>query len=172
MQMIAELRGKPCGVFVLMSLVMLMACQSKRHPMDMTELTEFGTRYAKAWSSQDPALFASFYAENGSLVINDGKPSVGRAAVEQTAREFMTAFPDMLVKMVDVRWDGDHAIFRWHWTGTNTGPGGTGNSVDMTGYEEWSIDANNLILQSRGHLDEAEYQRQLHAGMQEGKPDS
>jgi uncharacterized protein (TIGR02246 family) len=93
--------------------------------MNPHDLQEFATRYAAAWSSQDPALFASFYAEDGTLAINDGAPSVGRAAVEQTAREFMSAFPDMVVSLVEVERQGERVIFRWHWTGTNIGPGGT-----------------------------------------------
>lgn len=161
--MIADLRGKTRGMFavVSLSLLFLSACQSKEEAMDITELTQFATRYAAAWSSQDPEGFASFYAKNGSFAINDGKPSVGRDAVEQTAREFMTAFPDMVVRLVEVRQEGDYVDFRWHWTGTNTGPGGTGNAVDLTGYERWTIGSDGLILESRGHLDEAEYQRQL-----------
>ena len=172
--MIADLQGKTRCLFVMMSvsLVFLTACQSKEEPMVMTELTEFATRYATAWSSQDPAAFASFYAENGSLTINNGEPSVGRDAVEQTAREFMTAFPDMVVRLVDVRQEGDHVIFHWHWTGTNTGPGGTGNAVDLEGYEEWTLVSDVLILESLGHMDEAEYQRQLNAGMEEDGPAS
>jgi hypothetical protein len=35
----------------------------------------------------------------------------------------MTAFPGMLLKMDEVHGEGSHAIFRWIWTGTNTGPG-------------------------------------------------
>lgn len=105
------------------------------------------------------------YAENGSLQINDGEPSVGRAAIEQTAREFMQAFPDMQVRLVDVRRQGEQVIFEWHWTGTNTGPGGTGNAVDLRGHEQWTLDADGRILQSLGHMDEAAYQQQLNAGI-------
>jgi hypothetical protein len=76
----------------------------------------------------------------------------------------MTAFPDMLVKMDEVRGDGSHATFRWIWTGTNTGPGGTGKSVRINGHEEWTIDADGLIRESKGHYDETEYQRQLQSG--------
>ena len=94
--------------------------------MDMTQRSDFGTRYAAAWSSQNPASLAAFYAENGSLTVNGGAPAVGRAAITETARGFMTAFPDMVVKMDHVSQDGSHAVFRWTWTGTNTGPGGTG----------------------------------------------
>jgi len=136
--------------------------------MDISELTNFATRYAAAWSGQDPAAFASFYAENGSLRINDDEPSVGRQAVEQTARDFMTAFPDMVVRMVEVRREADYIEFHWHWTGTNTGPGGTGNAVDLRGYEQWTLDDNGLILESLGHLDNAEYQRQLNADINQG----
>ena len=132
--------------------------------MNQTELTDFGTRYAAAWSSQHPVSLASFYSENGSLTVNGSAPSVGRTAISQTARGFMTAFPDMVVKMDQVSQDASHAIFRWTWTGTNTGPGGTGKSVRISGYEEWTIGAEGLIAESKGHFDEAEYQRQLKAG--------
>jgi len=67
--------------------------------------------------------------------------------------------------------DGSHAIFRWIWTGTNTGPGGTGKSVRITGHEEWTIGADGLIVESKGHYDEAEYQRQLKSGAPLPRPD-
>ncbi len=50
---------------------------------DMDQLTQFATRYATAWSGGDPTAFAQLYAEDGSLTINDGKPSVERDVVEQ-----------------------------------------------------------------------------------------
>lgn len=132
--------------------------------MTQAELTDLATRYSAAWSSQDPARLASFYADNGSLTVNAGTPSVGRAAIAATARSFMTAFPDMVVALDQVGQEGAHAIFRWTWTGTNTGPGGTGQSVRIKGYEQWTIGADHLIVESQGHYDEAEYQRQLHSG--------
>ena len=159
-------------VVVLLSSMLLMACQSKHEPTATDGLTDFANRYAQAWSGGDPAAFASFYAEDGSLVINDGEPSVGRKAIEQTARDYMTAFPDMLVELVAVHRDSNHVVFSWHWTGTNTGPGGTGNAVDLAGYEEWTLSDDGLISESRGHLDEAEYQRQLNAGSEGEGSDS
>ena len=107
---------------------------------------------------------ASFYNEKGSLIVNGSAPSVGRTAITQTARGFMTAFPDMVVKMDLVRDSGNHAVFYWTWTGTNTGPGGTGRSVRIRGYEEWTMGADGLIAESKGYFDEAEYQRQLKSG--------
>ncbi len=132
--------------------------------MSQAQLTDFATRYAAAWSGQDPTALASFYAEDGSLTVNEGTPSVGRAAIAATAQGFMTAFPDMVVKLDGLSQEGDHTIFRWLWTGTNTGPGGTGQSVRITGYEEWTLGADGLIRESKGHYDEAEYQRQLQSG--------
>ena len=127
-------------------------------------LSDFATRYTAAWCSQDASRVASFFAENGSLRINDGEPSVGRTAITAAAQGFMTAFPDMVVTMDDVSGDGGKAVYRWTLTGTNNGPGGTGNAVRISGFEEWTIGAAGLILKSLGHFDASEYQRQLTPG--------
>src|SRR6188472_2650137 len=49
--------------------------------MNQPELTDFGTRYATAWSSQHPVSLASFYNENGCLNSQGSAPSVGRTAM-------------------------------------------------------------------------------------------
>ena len=149
-------------------LLLFTACQSKDEQLDMVVLTEFATRYAAAWSSQDPVAFALFYAENGSFRINDGEPSIGRDAIEETARSFMISFPDMVVRLVEIRQTNDRVEFHWHWTGTNTGPGGTGNAVNLKGYEQWRLAEDGVILESRGNMDDAEYQRQLNAESEDG----
>lgn len=133
--------------------------------MNQAQLTDFATRYAAAWSSQDPAKLASFYREHGSLSVNGGQPSVGRPAVTAAAGGFMTAFPDMIVELQRVSGDGRHATFHWLWTGTNTGPGGTGKSVRMVGYEGWTFGDDGLLAESKGHYDDTEYQRQLREGV-------
>ncbi len=133
--------------------------------MTIVQFTDFATRYAAAWSSQDPDRFAAFYSEQGSIQVNDGPPALGRAAVRATAQSFMSAFPDMLVRMDSVTQNGDMATFYWIWTGTNTGPGGTGKAVRMTGHEEWTFAPNGLLAQSLGHYDDTEYQRQLREGV-------
>ena len=163
--MTIDLRRTTSGTFTVMALalVLLAACETNENRMDATELTVFATRYAAAWSGQDPAAFALFYAESGSFAINDGEPAVGRDAIEEVAQGFMNAFPDMLVTLVEVRQQKGQVFFYWHWTGTNTGSGGSGNAVDLKGHEEWIIDSDGLILKSLGHLDDAEYQRQLNA---------
>jgi uncharacterized protein (TIGR02246 family) len=133
--------------------------------MNAERLKEFATRYTAAWCSHDPARVASFFAERGSLKINDGDPSVGRAAIAEAARGFMTTFPDLVVRMDEVGQVGGQATYHWTLTGTNTGPGGTGKAVRISGYEEWRLGPDGLITESRGHFDEAEYQRQLRTGV-------
>ena len=132
---------------------------------DPDRLHDFARRYTEAWCSQDPASVAANYAPEGSLTINGGTPSVGRAAITEAAQSFMTTFPDMRLLMDDlvVREDGSE----YHWTliGTNSGPGGTGNRVRVSGFEEWTIGDDGLIAESQGHFDEAEYDRQLAHGV-------
>jgi uncharacterized protein (TIGR02246 family) len=125
------------------------------------ELRKFAEAYAEAWCSQNPESVAAFFAENGSLSVNDGPPAVGRAAIAREAQAFMTTFPDMIVTMDKVVHDEEGTKFHWTLTGTNTGPGGTGNKVRISGYELWKIDKDGLIGESQGHFDSAEYERQL-----------
>jgi len=132
--------------------------------MDPAKLRELATGYTAAWGSQDAASVAAFFTESGSLRINDGTPSVGRPAITAAVQGFMTAFPDLLVVMDSLPIDGNHAAYHWTLTGTNTGPGGTGRAVRISGYEEWTIGADGLIASSLGHFDAAEYQRQLRGG--------
>ncbi len=129
--------------------------------MDAATLQEFGAEYTAAWCSQHAASVAAFFAEDGSLTINDGAPAVGRTAITAAAQGFMTAFPDMVVAMDRVGLEGGRAVYRWTLTGTNTGPGGTGKAVRISGHEEWTFGPDGLIAESRGHFDEAEYNRQL-----------
>lgn len=124
-------------------------------------LRSFAEAYTAAWCSQNPASVASFFAEEGSLQVNDATPASGRAAITEVAQSFMTAFPDLQVFLDDLRLEGDRAIYHWTLTGTNTGPGGTGRTVRISGYEVWQMNADGLIAQSQGHFDSADYQRQL-----------
>ena len=132
--------------------------------MDLTEVTKFAARYAKAWCSQDPESVAAFYAEPGSLSVNGGPAAVGRQAIANVARGFMSAFPDMIVTFDTLRCEANAIAFHWTLTGTNTGPGGTGKKVRISGFELWTIDHDGLVAESKGHFDNAEYERQLEHG--------
>jgi len=133
--------------------------------MEIAELQEFGRKYTAAWCSHKATSVAAFFSESGSLRINDGAPSVGRSAITAAAEGFMTAFPDMVVTMDGVSVEAGRVIYRWTLTGRNTGLGGTGKGVRVSGYEEWTIGPDGLIADSKGHFDEAEYNRQLKVGL-------
>jgi hypothetical protein len=130
----------------------------------LSELRDFAARYTAAWCSHEAARVAAFFSPAGSLTINGGVPAVGPAAITAAAQGFMTAFPDLQVFMDDlVAKDGGH-IYHWTLTGTNTGPGGTGHRVRISGYEQWRLGPDGLIQRSLGSFDAAEYQRQVEHG--------
>lgn len=135
--------------------------------MNLSELNDFAKRYAKAWCSQDPNSVAEFYAEGGSLSVNDGPPAVGRQAIAEEARGFMNTFPDMEVASDDVVRQPHGTEFHWTLRGTNTGPGGSGMRVRISGYELWQLDNGGLIRESKGHFDSAEYEHQLRYGVED-----
>ncbi len=128
---------------------------------DAASLEAFAASYTAAWCSQHAASVAAFFAERGSLTINGGAPSVGRAAITTAAQGFMSAFPDLVVAMDGLEVGVDHAVYRWTLTGTNAGPGGSGRTVRVSGYEEWRLGPDGLIAESQGHFNQADYDRQL-----------
>jgi predicted ester cyclase len=125
------------------------------------QMREFARRYTLAWCSKHPASVAACYAADGSLKVNDNPPAVGRDAITGVVHGFMTDFPDMQVFMDDLRVQGDRLVYRWTLTGTNTGPGGNGNRVRLSGFEQWRIGVDGLIAESCGHFDAEDYNRQL-----------
>jgi pimeloyl-ACP methyl ester carboxylesterase len=127
-------------------------------------LEAFAQSYTAAWNGGEPNEVAKHYAKDGSLSINGGPPAVGREALAGVAANFMTGFPDLALTFDGLTF-GEGAV-RYHWTlrGTNTGPGGTGKRVRISGYEAWTLDGDGLVERSLGRFDEAEYRRQLEFG--------
>jgi SnoaL-like polyketide cyclase len=120
-----------------------------------SQLRDFAKRYTEAWCSHVPARVAA--------------PAVGRTAIAEAAQSFMSAFPDLKVLMDDVVIKGDRAPYHWTLIGTNTGPGGTGHRVRISGVENWKIGDDALIAESQGRFDVAEYQRQLEHGVEDSR---
>ena len=129
--------------------------------MNASNLNEFAARYTAAWCSHKAASVATFYAEKGSLAINGGAPAVGRPAIEAAAQSFMTAYPDLVVRFVRLESRGDRVLYHWTFLGTNAGPGGTGNRVRISGYEDWKIGPDGLIADSNGRYDAQDWDRQV-----------
>src|SRR5438132_6643361 len=113
------------------------------------ELSNFAQRYAKAWCSQNPESVAAFFAENGSISINNERPAVGRASIAKEAQAFMTTFPDMVVTFDKLEPRGDRTAFHWTLIGTAQ----NGNRIRISGYELWKIDNDGLIAESEGNFD-------------------
>ena len=129
--------------------------------METNKLKDFCLKYAEAWCSQRPESVAAFFAENGSLKVNNDPPAEGRNAIAKVAEGFMTAFPDMVVTMYNLINTSEGTEFHWTLTGTNSGTGGTGKKVKVSGFELWKFDNDGLILKSIGSFDAEEYNRQL-----------
>jgi len=73
----------------------------------------------------------------------------------------MTGYPDLIVKFDRLETKGDRVLYHWTFTGTNTGRGGTGHRVSISGYEDWKIASDGLIAHSRGHYDAQDWDRQV-----------
>lgn len=124
------------------------------------KLEEFAKAYTTAWNSGEPTRVSTFFNERGTLFVN-GAPAAGRESITGVAEGFMSGFPDMNLVMDRLEILTGGARYHWTFTGTNTGPGGTGNAVLFSGYEEWTFGADGLIAVSQGHFDNEDYQRQL-----------
>lgn len=130
------------------------------------EVWDLVMRASKAWSSQDPEGVASCYEQTASLTINRGNPSTDRAELAATAASYMQAFPDLHVSVDHVLVAGDSVFWAWTLTGTNRGPGGTGNPVRVSGIEVWTMAASGLVANSIGYYDAGTYERQLAHGIE------
>jgi hypothetical protein len=152
----------PDWVITALTVCAVGACTPESRAMnDSSRLGEFATHYTAAWCSHSASSVAAFYSELGSLTINNGPPAVGRKAVERAAQSFMTAYPDLVVKFDRLEPKVDRVLYHWTFSGANTGPGGTGNQVRISGYEDWKIGSDGLIADSKGHYDAQDWNRQV-----------
>jgi hypothetical protein len=149
------------ALMTALALSAIAACAPKNHSMDDSPLAQLAARYTSAWCSHDASSVAAFYSETGSLAINGGMPAVGRRAVEAAVQSFMTSYPDLIVKFDRLEPRGDRVLYRWSFIGTNSGPGGTGNPVRISGYEDWKIGPDGLIADSKGQYDAQDWDRQV-----------
>lgn len=130
-------------------------------PLDPAAIRKMAEGYTQAWCSRSGEAVASFFAEDASSVINAGPPTVGRAAIAEAMGAFFVDFPDLVLRMDDLRSGGKQAIFLWTLEGTNSGPGGTGNVVSIVGWQNWRLDDDGLIVAADGGYDAEDYERQI-----------
>lgn len=131
----------------LLALALTASCGSEAAPWSPAELDALAGRYVAAWSSGEPEQVAAFFAADGELIINDA-PRIGRAEITAAARGYMAAYPDLLMTLDGIEGSGRDVRLRWTFTGTNTGPAGSGNAVHVVGREEWRLGDDGLIATS------------------------
>jgi nuclear transport factor 2 (NTF2) superfamily protein len=126
---------------------------------DRERIQQLARTYTEAWCSRDPAQVAAHYVPGGRIAINGGDAT----GIAEVAGAFLAAFPDIEVFMDDLVLRNDDSVeYRWTFTGTSAE---TGKAVRVPGYEEWTFAPDGLIAESRGHYDQAEYDRQLQHGI-------
>ena len=131
------------------------------------DMEVFAKSYAQAWCSKRPNFVAFYFAEDGVLQVNNDSPAVGAEAITKVTKVFMDAFPDMIVSMDSLITKSDKTRFHWTLTGTNSVAGKTGNKVKISGFEEWILNDDGLIQESKGYFDDKEYEHQLEFGTEE-----
>ena len=134
-------------------------------PLDPAKIRNMAEGYTAAWCSRSAEAVASYFAEDAKSIINDGEPSVGRATIAGTMGAFFADFPDLVLHMDDLRSGGNKAIFLWTLEGTNSGAGGTGNFVRISGWQNWRLSDEFLIVEANGGYDTVEYERQVREGI-------
>jgi hypothetical protein len=124
---------------------------------DRQQIEQLAREYTEACCSRDPKRVAAHYVAGGTIAINGGEPT----PIAGVAESFVAAFPDIEVFMDNLVVRDDLVEYHWTFTGTSAE---TGKSVRVPGSEEWTIAPDGLIAESRGHYDQAEYDRQLREG--------
>lgn len=131
------------------------------------DIREKALAYTQAWCARSGEKVGSFFDENATSIINGGEPTVGRAAIAEAMGAFFIEFPDLVLRMDDLRSGGNQAIYLWTLEGTNSGPGGTGNFVSIPGWQNWLLSDEMLIVKADGGYDANEYNRQIQEGQRE-----
>lgn len=126
--------------------------------LSAAKIQKIAQDYTAAWNSKSPQAVASFYAEDGEIVINRGDPWTGRARVAEMAAGFYADVPDLTLTCDDIRLSGTHAVYVWTFTGHDAT---TGNPLNIRGWEEWDLDPDLKVKASRGWFDAEDYARQV-----------
>ena len=117
--------------------------------------------HTENWSSGNADSVAGFYSEKAVSAHNGGEPIVGRAAILEMVKSFMSDVPDLRLKCDDAQVVGRNGLMVWTLEGTFKA---TGNLVSLPGWEEMEFTEDGLIAASRGRYDNDDYERQANGG--------
>jgi uncharacterized protein (TIGR02246 family) len=120
-------------------------------------LRSIADAYTDAWNSGRPDAVAAFFSTDGTITINGGEPWRGRDGVAAMAAGFFSDVPDMRLVCDGARGSGSRAVYLWTFTGTHTA---TKRELKVSGWEEWELDEDGLVVRSRGNFDAGDYARQ------------
>ena len=127
-------------------------------PIDPKSLAQMAADYTAAWNSKSAEAVASFYAEDGQIIINRGEPWTGRDGIAAMANGFFADVPDMSLTCDEIRCAGTHAVYVWTFTGHDAK---TGNPLTVSGWEEWELGDDLKVTASLGWYDSDDYARQV-----------
>jgi len=126
-------------------------------------ILDLANAYTEAWCSRSAKAVASFFAENAISIINADE-TIGREAIAESIDAFFIEFPDLVMRMDDLRTGGNQAIYLWTLVGTHSGPGGTGNFVKIPGWQNWLLNDELLITKADCGYDTVDYRHQIDCG--------
>jgi len=87
--------------------------------LDQQQVRAMAVDYTAAWNSGSTEAVASFYAAEGRIVINRGKPWVGHKGIAKMAAGFFTEVPHLKLVCDQVHCAGDHVAYFWTFTGAH-----------------------------------------------------
>ena len=125
--------------------------------MDPMMITRMAADYTAAWNSKNADAVASFYAENGGIVINRGTPWEGRSGVRDMAAGIFADVPALALSCDAVRVSGTNVLILRTFVGHAAEPGAP---LKIHGWEEWDLNADMKVQASRGWFDADAYARQ------------
>ena len=125
--------------------------------LDPQAITELAQAYTAAWNSGSAERVASYYVEDGQIVINRGEPWQGRSRIADMATGFFNDVPDLALHCDELRCAGSHVLYVWTFTGHDAQ---TGKPLRVRGWEEWDLDEDLKVRASRGWYDADDYARQ------------
>ena len=127
---------------------------------DQEQVLALARSYTDAWCGGEPARVAEHFAPGATIAINGGAPT----PILDVAESFTAAFPAMELLMGDVMIRDEVVEYHWTLIGDHSG---TGNHVHISGFEEWTIGDDGLVVTSLGNFDQVEYDRQVAHGVDE-----
>ena len=121
--------------------------------MTRDEIVALFNRRDQAWQRRDPAALAADHAENAVSESPMLGKLEGRARIQETYENWVTAFSDLSVIPTDLLVDGQRAVHFVNVSGTQTGPFGkvlpTGRRIQFTAVWLFEFDGDGRIIYDR-----------------------